>query len=471
MKHSTCVFAALAFLFGLSFLVTTPPVRYPDETGHYLRAVSVADALIGTGHGPAVARLPASLHADLSYFAGRIAAVAHGHPFAIGEITSRLARPHPAEGAAEPDVDIPLSGAQMMVYHGIAYLPQAIGLALARAAGGSFVVTLWAARLGGLIASVLITIAALRLLPPFARTLGIMVSLLPMAVYLRGSAAPDAIVTAVALAGVAAFLRSLAREQLDAVSVAVVLAVTLFLALVKPPYLCILMLALAWLRPMQSARRLAGRAAIVLALGGLAFATAAWHASEVSAFAATVRLDIPPAEFAAADKLAMLRTAPGAAAAIFLRSLLLAPSWAHSAIARFGWADINPPMLLHALVIAWGAAVIFIERARIAANLTLALSALLLATFLVQVVLVSFSVWLFFTQTSSPVIQSIQGRHFLPLLICGVLGAAGLLCRRVKPDDTPADPVLIGRLVAGGATLLLTLSLAASVLGEYGLAG
>jgi predicted membrane protein DUF2142 len=469
MKHSSSVFAALAFLFGFLFLVTTPPLRYPDESGHYLRAFSVADALTGAAHAPALVRLPAVLHADLSYFSGRIAEVAHGHPFATSEITSRLA--HAADGAAAPDVEIPLRGAQMMVYHGIAFLPQAIGLALARAAGGSFIVTLWAARLGTLIASVLITVAALRLLPPFARVLGIVISLLPMAVYLRGSAAPDAIVTAVALAGVAAFLRTFARERLDAFSIVVILVVVLFLALVKPPYLCILLLAPGWLRTAQGARRFAARGAIMLALAGLGFGVAAWHASEVSAFAATVRLDIPPSEFAAADKLAMLRNTPGTATGIFLRSLLLAPSWAHSAIARFGWADINPPMLLHVLVIAWVVAVIFLERARIAANLTLAPSVLLLATFLTQVALVSFSIWLFFTQTTSPVIQSVQGRHFLPLLICGVLGAAGLLCGRVKPDDAPSDPVLMGRLVAGGATLLLAASLAVSVMGEYGLGG
>lgn len=451
-------FAALALIFGLAFLITTPPLRYPDESGHFLRAVAVTASLTG-GSGDTV-RLRQDELADFSYFSSRIVEVARGKPYAIGEFTSRV----PVLIPAAPAPEISLTGAQMMVYHAIAYLPQALGVAAARAGGASFVLSLWAARLGALIAAVAITLAALALMPAWSRGIAALVGLIPMAVYLRGSAAPDAVITAVALLGVAALLRTLARNALDVASLAILLAVSLFLALAKPPYLCFLLLTLAWMRP-SFRGVLALRAAAIVTLVALAFAVAAWHASEVHQYASTVRLDIPPSAFARADKWAMLRSSPLSVAMIALRTLATAPVWLYSLIARFGWADINPPPLLHALTLVWVAAIVFAWRREIANNLAVASALLMLATFAAQVALVSFSIWLFYTATASPVIQSIQGRHFLPLAICGVLGVAGLVCRRVKAG-TPSDPRR-DRLLAGGAAVLLFLALVFSVLGEY----
>lgn len=460
MPSPTRVFAVLALLFGLAFLLTTPPLRYPDESGHYLRAVSVAQQLAG-GRGD-IARLTQDELADFTYFSGRITEVAHGKPYAADEITARARFTALVQTAPAPD--IALTGAQMMLYHAIAYLPQALGVTLARASGSSFVVSLWAARLGGLVAAVALTLAALALMPPWPRGVTAMISLIPMAVYLRGSAAPDAVITAVTLLGIAALLRTLARNALDAAALAIILAVSLFLALAKPPYLCFLLLTLAWLRPSFRGAP-AWRAGAIAALVLVAFLVAAWHAAEVRPYTSTIRLDIAPSEFAAADKWALLWSAPRDAMMIALRTLATAPVWLYSLIARFGWADINPPPLLHALVLVWAVAMVFAWRREIARNLPLGLAVLMLASFVAQVALVSFSIWLFYTATASPVIQSIQGRHFLPLAICGVLGLAGLVCLRAK--DSPSPDPRRDRVLAGGATAILLLALVFSGLGEY----
>src|SRR5512138_1199776 len=97
MPSPTRAFAALALIFGLAFLITTPPLRYPDESGHFLRAVAVAASL--TGRSSDKVQLRQDELADFSYFSSRITEVAHGKPYAPSEFAARvrvLAPPAPA---------------------------------------------------------------------------------------------------------------------------------------------------------------------------------------------------------------------------------------------------------------------------------------------------------------------------------------------------------------------------------------
>src|SRR5262245_49547372 len=104
MPHPTRVFAVLALLFGLAFLITTPPLRYPDESGHFLRVVSVAQQLSGKA-GDRV-QLRQDELADFSYFSSRTTEVAHGKPYAISDVTARV----PVLVPAAPAPEIPLTG-------------------------------------------------------------------------------------------------------------------------------------------------------------------------------------------------------------------------------------------------------------------------------------------------------------------------------------------------------------------------
>ena len=147
----------------------------------------------------------------------------------------------------------------------------------------------------------------------------------------------------------------------------------------------------------------------------------------------------------------------------------------YSTIARFGWSDINPNPLLHALVIFWCAGVVYLDRRRIVGNLSLAGGAIMLLTFTAQVALVVATTWLTWTETASPMITGLQGRYFLPALLCGVLGGAVFVLRPFVPIG--AEPGKTGTLsmpsfVTIGSLLLLGASLVTAALGEfYGIQG
>jgi uncharacterized membrane protein len=418
---------------------------------------------------PGQADQPQQIERALALFRSRAAADFRSDDGDLNEITSRI------KVLRDQDVDLvdrPIPSAQM-IPDGVAYLPQAIAFEIARFAGASFVPTLWAARLGVLLASVLITVLALELMPAWARWTSVAVSLLPMAAYLRGSASPDAIVTAMTLLGIAAFLDGARRNALNVAwsSSVIALAVCLYLAAVKPPYACILLLGLLWL-PLGLRRHSHPRIMIVIVtmMWVATLAVAAWHSKDVASFTASIRPDVTPAEIAAADKLQMLLTSPLAVGAVFARTLLAAPGMVYSTIARFGWSDINPTPLFHALVILWCASVVYLDRHPIIKNVSLNCGTIMLATFAAQVALVALTIWLAWTETASPMIQGLQGRYFLPALICGVLGAAAFLFHPFVTSSAAEHQVsarLLPYFVTGGAVLMLALSATFVVLGEF----
>lgn len=455
-------------LAGLACAIATPPLRYPDEAGHLLRTAKVAAELFHHDRGaPDVVSLPRWVAADFGYFIQRSSEVTHGQPAEFAEITSRLAF------SRTPQTDrvrLPIPPNQM-VYSSVAYLPQAVVFEVTQAAGGSLVVSVWAGRLAVLLASVAVTILALELMPFWARWTSVALSLLPMAVYLRGSLAPDAMVTAISLLGIAVFLAGARRREIGWPSIGIVFVACLYLAAVKPTYICILLLSpLWWLDGNGRKPRRRGNAAIIAALWLATLAVAAWHTNDVAAFTERIRTDVAPAEFAAADKLHLLVTSPLTVAAVFAKTVLAIPGMGYSMIARFGWGDINPHPLLHTLVIAWCVGVVFLDRYPIVNNASLSSAALMLATFIAQGLVIFVTLWLAWTLTASPMITGIQGRYFLPALPCGILSIAVFLMRPLLAggkDEGQTNTALMMRFVAGGSAVLLTASIVFVILAEF----
>jgi Predicted membrane protein (DUF2142) len=455
-------------LSGLGFVFAAPPLRYPDEAGHYLRTAKVAAQLFGhdSGAGNAVS-LPQNAVNDLGYFDGRSHEVTHGRPANLAEIGARLV---PAQ-AEQAHVPIPPN---QMVYSGIGYFPQAIAYEAAQAAGAGFVMSLWAGRLAVLIASVAVTVFALALMPFWARWTCAALSLLPTAAFLRGSLSPDAMVIAVTLLGIAAFLDGAEQRNVAWRSTIIALASCIFLALVKPPYICILLLGLLWL-PMGSSKIAHPRVALasIAAIAVATIAVTVWHTHAVAPYAAVIRADLPPAAYAPATKLHLLLTSPLSVGAVFAETMLAVPGMIYSMIARFGLSDINPNPLLHVTAIALCIGVIYLDRHAIAGNISLRRAVVLLATFLAQVAFIFGSVWLVWTSTTSPLITA-QGRYFLPALSCGVLALAAFVLHPLlkAADKAQATAALMPVLVGSGGALLLAASLVFLVLGEfYGIEG
>jgi len=193
-------FYFLAGLFlGVLFILVMPGLSAPDEMSHYLTAYRLSSRMLG--------------QADLEPVTGLAAVRTEDYPLEDLSGVKTPAIPDDEEPAAEvlgnpvtyytyrtiADWDLRYPAQGGMVISGLAdvrttpvmYLPQAAGMALVRAFGGSALSLVFAARFLNLLAFLLLTSAAICRMP-FGREILCGVGLLPMTLHLAASMSYDA---------------------------------------------------------------------------------------------------------------------------------------------------------------------------------------------------------------------------------------------------------------------------------------
>ncbi len=193
-------FYFLAGLFlGVLFILVMPGLSAPDEMSHYLTAYRLSSRMLGK--------------ADLEPVTGLAAVRTEDYPLEDLSGVKTPAIPDDEEPAAEvlgnpvtyytyrtiADWDLRYPEQGGMVISGLAdvrttpvmYLPQAAGMALVRAFGGSALSLVFAARFLNLLAFLLLTSAAICRMP-FGREILCGVGLLPMTLHLAASMSYDA---------------------------------------------------------------------------------------------------------------------------------------------------------------------------------------------------------------------------------------------------------------------------------------
>ena len=193
-------FYFLAGLFlGVLFILVMPGLSAPDEMSHYLTAYRLSSRMLG--------------QADLEPVTGLAAVRTEDYPLEDLSGVKTPAIPDDEEPAAEvlgnpvtyytyrtiADWDLRYPEQGGMVISGLAdvrttpvmYLPQAAGMALVRAFGGSALSLVFVARFLNLLAFLLLTSAAICRMP-FGREILCGVGLLPMTLHLAASMSYDA---------------------------------------------------------------------------------------------------------------------------------------------------------------------------------------------------------------------------------------------------------------------------------------
>ena len=243
-------FAFLAASLGLVFALVTPPLAAPDEYGHLANACALANRLTGQPGitaGENGENLLAMRACDAVYMredSGPIGILAYktmtDELFSTGN-----------DGAltATAKVSAPYNVLALQ------YLPQALGILLARALGLGFHAMMLLARLGSLAAYVALAAAAVRLAPA-AKNIFFAAGLVPMGLSLAGSVSADTLVNGLALVFTALCLRGfLADRPLGRGEQAGLLVLAALLGPMKAIYL-----ALAGLAMPIPAAALGGRA-------------------------------------------------------------------------------------------------------------------------------------------------------------------------------------------------------------------
>jgi uncharacterized membrane protein len=402
-RASRAAFLLLGAAFGLAFLVTTPPYGSPDEHKHLVRAYLVSEGRLSPpGRAPgADASVPRSLgvlHARLSH----PQPPAPPRPYSVSSLRAHLGQP------LAPDVRA--RARYVGVYGPVAHLPAAVGVWLGRQLELAPAALVYLGRATNLMLWLAAGWLVLRV-APLRRWMWFLWFLVPMSVFQAASLSPDVPTHALAALLVAWTCRiAFASAPVAPRDLGVMLGLALGLGLSKPGYALVPLVA--WVVPRERFGSATQRhAARLLVPGAALLASALW-------LAWVHTLDPPPA---------LVRAAPGAQA----RALLLDPVgflgvalrtlaregvvWLQSLVGYLGLFNVKLPLLVYALVP--GALLLAsLTDGRDPSALDLRARAWLLGIGLASGLGVLVAAWVWWTAPSSPVVASVQGRYFLPLV-------------------------------------------------------
>ena len=255
------VFLLLGVVFGLIFLITTPPFQSPDEYAHFFRAYTISE-------GQFIPTQGATLPRSIVEFSVRVS------PDPLpGNDQNKQSKKALLEQFQQPFSDlerVPINLNGTIAYRPIAYLPQTLGILAGRFLRLSPILIFYLGRLVNLTAWIGLVFLALRITPIY-KWLLLALALMPMSIFQAASNSPDCPLNAFSLLFIAASLRlafspEIKVEAQDILRLSIPL---ILISAIKPAYLVLAGLFL--LIPEKRCGGLLRYAVAGLSLLGLAF--------------------------------------------------------------------------------------------------------------------------------------------------------------------------------------------------------
>jgi uncharacterized membrane protein len=401
------VFAILALTAGLFMVFLNAPFEAPDEASHFWRAYHVSEGnLVSTRcHDLSGGWIPKSItHAHLP-FENLVA-----HP------ENRIEKNAIRNGLREPFADQPQEFICMgfaALYSPVVYIPQAVGIAIGKACGLSPLGMMYIGRIMNLFFWVSVSFIAIRITPVF-KWVFVLISLLPMNVFLASSLSADAPADGIASLLFAFVLLAISRKE--TLPWSHMLAMTLLcilLSFIKLPY--VPLTGMVFLIP---AARFGGLRNKLLWCGGtiaLSFlATMLWST-------AIKGLYVPLHDANAPEQMALLMKHPWTFPILAIRSFEIhAGGIFISFIGKLGFLDTAMPTWIYVtypLVLVIVAVFEFGGDCIIKWPQRLWIIFLCVGVFL----LIELSMFLTWTPVGGQVIEGVQGRYFLPIAVPAML--------------------------------------------------
>lgn len=449
--------ALACLLIGLlgagPLVLITPPFQVPDEVQHFDRAYQLSEGvLLGTGQdGRHGGMLPSSLPVLARRFLG-INTDAEGHPITRQPLAQTWrALSLPLDPAKREFVEFNGVGA----YAPLAYLPQALAIAIGRAAGAGPLALLWLARAANALVAIALVSVAVGLMP-VGQVPALLFGLLPMALYEYASVSPDALVISGSFLLAALGLRALVRGSWRWGEVLAAAVAGAVVCSIKPVYAPLLVIALP--AALVAARRRHHLQALAIILAVALGTTAAWFAFAAGHIIGDRHGSIPTDQlgFMGADPLRFLKVI-----AVTIR--LRAAAYVYAAIGVLGWLTLWLPGFVYQAV-AIGLVAACVTRRADAPRLPLLSLVWCLLLFVGGAGLVMTAMYLVWTPVGGWMVHGVQGRYLLPLLplIAAILGS--LPAWRAGPRMSAIQlAVVAGIALLNAVTVVLTVGHAYAV--------
>ena len=394
------VFLLVAGLMGTVLTFLTPPFQVADEPVHFYRAYAISEGQLGSRKLWAHyfgGSLPRSVVAVVDQVSTGLA----GHPEKRQDLQLlRNALHTPLQPGERVDVEY----TNATIYFPLVYVPQVIGITIARLLEAPPLVSFWAGRLGNLLVSLALTAVALRLMP-FQRWAFALLALLPMVMFQRASISADPLTMSACLMLLALSLHFTFAHPapLRLPHLALLLASAIFVALCKQAYLPLTLVFL--LLPVA---RLGSFKRYALTLAALIAVPALLQLS----WSSVVKENFRPTQVV--EQVAFTRAHPFRVLGILVKDFgNRLPDFLHQAGGLFGWLDT--PVHRGVLLVLAGLLLLTLALDRMPApGVDLRSRAITLGVACVGVLGIQAMLYLAWTPPRSEVVEGVQGRYLLP---------------------------------------------------------
>ena len=413
-------FVFIFVLCGLPLILLIPPFQAPDEDAHFYRAYQISEgqflaAKLSEGAG---GRLPASL--ELSHKIARSAfdpKVPNSNYDFVAKTREQVSIP------LNPEVRKPLVFSGSAIYSPVAYIPQAVGIALGRLFNAPPVLLLYLGRICNALAFLLLALLALRFIPVGKWLMGF-VLLLPMSLFLVASQSADALTLGVVSFFVALVTYAARRSDPLPKRYWLMLGATVVgLALCKQAFFVLLPLIFAMLltkdlTPSERKRRLLRNIAI-LAMAGAAVLLWLYLTKHISV------LKGDPIN--ATQQLSFIMHHPRAYGVVVWQTFAeFGANYLEGFIGILGWLDVYLPdwlVIAFWLVLVASLGIDRLEQKSLNRGQKVIFGSVASA----QVLVIITALYLSWTPVTNPVVLGVQGRYFLPVGLTLVPAVAGSL--------------------------------------------
>ncbi len=424
------LYVLISILFGPAFLCLTPPFQAPDENAHFLRSLQISEGrIVSVKHGNATGDY---LSSSILEF------VANFRPLRFNPDAktsySQILASHEFQFNDHDRVFIGFSNAA--IHPPLTYLPQALGMFLARQFSSSLLVLFYAGRCLNLVAATALMFWAIRL-TPIGKWVFTVLALTPMTVFLSASLSSDALTNGFSFLLIAYVLRCAAgpEQSLTRSSILRLALLGCAVGLSKQAYFllptCYLLIPASRLGTSRSYW-----SGFIAVMGATFLSVAAWAIILRGIYSpADVMVGMDPHL-----QVHFILTHPFEFAGAVLRTVSQAPMYLQQYIGVLGWLDTRLPrwLVIAELIVI---AVVCLQDTSRHLRLAQCLNAIGIATVVSATVMVI--IYVTWEPVGSGVIH-LQGRYFVPVGPLMVIAISGL---KVAVSPFPSRTVASGRII------------------------
>jgi len=396
------LFLIFAIAVGGLLIFINPPFETPDEGSHFKRAYQISEGkiLAEKKDWDSGGNIPKGLNQIESFFRSWLADKNNATSFKeISEQTKNKIGDE-KEFASFPNTAL---------YSPIPYLPQIIGISVAKLFSDSLLWIFYFGRIFNLLFYLAIVFLAIKM-TPILKWIFLILALMPMSIFLAASASPDALTIALSFLFIAYILKlSLGQKTLAKVDLGLLLILTIAISLCKTAYLFLPLLILiiprdkfASIKEDYLFKSLIITAGFVAGIG--------WYAIANKFFVPILAGIDPKAQ------LAVILSKPLSYCKFLVYHGLrwFSGSNSQSIIGEFGWLDTYLPLwIISSYKLALIVVFLSEEKEREIATLGKIISFLIFSATAFVITLIMYLTW---NTVGSFKVEGLQGRYFLPLL-------------------------------------------------------